>query len=496
MKKTENVSLKALLNFTEKQDTARKAAFKYKYLLYGGAMGGGKSYWLRWMLVLFLIKWARAGFDGVEVGLFCEDYPALKDRHLSKTAKEFPTWLGEFHSDHKQHGKAFILKKEYGGGIIKFRNLDDPSKYQSAEFAAIAVDELTKNVFETFEDLRNRLRWVGIRDVHFISGTNPGGIGHAWVKRYWLDRDFPDDEGEREQFYYIPAFASDNPHISSEYLKTLESLSPEKRRAFLEGDWDIFKGQYFTEWRRQIHVCEPFNIPESWKLYIWGDYGYAAPACVHWAAISPEDVAYVYRELYVTEHTYSALTDAIIAATPANELRRLMYWVFDPAIWAKTGHAQSDAEVALSGQEIMRARYHQVMRELNKDLPAEALKYPTQLVMKKGNNDRINGWNAFREYLKPVLDQNGDVRAKIQYFPICTNAIRTIPSLVYDEHRVEDLDSDGEDHAADCDRYGIMDRPQPAISQKRIEDKYFEMRMRAKKLKRRGGKRPKLPNFN
>ena len=136
-----SITWDALAHFTERQKEAERAVEKYKYILFGGAMGGGKSYWLRWMLVRLLMQFAKEGKRGVRVGLFCEDYPALQDRHLSKVKTEFPTYLGTFNT----HDKEFTLAPCYGGGVICFRNLDDTSKYQSSEFAVIAVDELTKN---------------------------------------------------------------------------------------------------------------------------------------------------------------------------------------------------------------------------------------------------------------------------------------------------------------------------------------------------------------
>lgn len=472
------IKLSELTNFSEKQRYADKECLKYKYFLYGGAMGGGKSYWLRWKLVKFLVKWAKDGHTGVEVGLFCEDYPALKDRQISKIAKEFPSWLGTFHADHKEHGKCYILSPDYGAGIIKFRNLDDPSKYQSAEFAAIAVDELTKNVYETFEDLRNRLRWTGIDDVHFIAGTNPGGIGHAWVKQYFLDRDFPEEESEAKEFGYVQALAQDNPHLSETYIAQLESLSPEKRRAFLEGDWDIFKGQYFTEWRKDIHVCEPFEIPTDWKLVLWGDYGYSKPSAVYWVAVSPEGKLYMYRELYSVGFTYKALTEEIIEMTPENELFRLHYAVFDPAIWQKKG----ENDQGISGAERMKSRWRELMKERNRTRPIDLPPLPQELTLKRGNNERVLGWNMLREYLKPYVEED-IVTAKLQVFPQCKDYIRTLPALVYDKNKVEDVDTDGEDHGPDASRYGVMDRPVPHESRNVAEERRFALRMKQKKIK-------------
>jgi len=444
MIETETIKFSELVKWTDKQKEASQAVKQFKYILYGGAMGGGKSYWLRWELVKRLLYYyAKYSFRGVVVGLFCEDYPALKDRHLSKIKYELPDWLGTFNTqDHN-----FVLNKDYGEGVLAFRNLDDPSKYQSSEFATEGVDELTKNKKDNFDFLRTRLRWPGIPtfDCKFLAGTNPGGIGHEWVKKLWIDKDFDDSEQERELFTFIQAKAVDNPHLDQGYYKSLESLPMDLKRAFLEGDWDIFKGQYFKEWRRELHVVEPFELPMGGKRFISIDYGFAKPASVGWYYLNKEGISYRYRELYETELTYSALTKMIISMTPDNEL--IDYWVADPSIWAKKG------ETELSGAEIMEQTYGEKMATSD---PFRTIKPALRLL--KGNNDRINGWRVVREYLKPMLMQ-GRTIAKLQVFSTCTNFIRTFPSLVYDPIRVEDLDSDGEDHAADELRYGIMSKP-------------------------------------
>lgn len=422
---------------TPKQKEGFELLKKFKFILYGGAMGGGKSYWLRWALLVLLLKYfAKYKLRGVRVGLFCEDYPSLKDRHLSKIQYEFPEWIGDFNkSDHE-----FVLKPKFGSGAICFRNLDDPSKYQSSEFAAEAVDELTKNPKEVFDFLRTRLRWPGIptEDTKFIAGTNPGGIGHGWVKKLWIDKEFDENEQEKETFAFLPAKAQDNPHLDKNYYKTLESLPIDLRRAFVEGDWDIFKGQYFKEWRKEIHVRDPFELPKHWKRIVCIDYGYAKPAAVYWLAVDSDGFIYIYRELYETELTYSALTKTIISMTTDEE--DISYWVGDPSIWAKKGDSE------LSGAEIIEQTYREKTKK--------------DLMFLKGNNDRINGWRVFREYLKLTLREEKKT-AKLQVFSTCENLIRTVPALVYSPIKVEDLDTDGEDHAADSVRYGLMTKPTP-----------------------------------
>ena len=224
-----------LAKFFPKQVEALEATKRFKFVLFGGSVGSGKSYWIRWSCVYWLIKYhIKYGLKGVRAGLFCEDYPALNDRHLTKIKFEFPDWLGRYN----QQRNEFTLVDALGGGIIAFRNLDDPSKYLSVEFAVIAIDEVNRNPKTTFDMLRSRHRWPGIKDTKFIAGCNP--LGEAWVKNMWVKRLFPPDEKEQYEFVYVPALPTDNPHLPKEYYTSLESLPEVQRKAYLEGNWDAF----------------------------------------------------------------------------------------------------------------------------------------------------------------------------------------------------------------------------------------------------------------
>jgi hypothetical protein len=231
----EIVKFSDLTKFFPKQKEALDASKRFKFVLFGGSVGSGKSYWLRWSCIYWLIKYhAKYGIKGVRAGLFCEDYPSLNDRHLTKVKFEFPSWLGKFNEAKKE----FTLAPEYGSGILAFRNLDEPEKYLSVEFAIMAIDEVNRNPKTTFDMLRSRHRWPGIKDVKFLAGCNP--LGEAWVKNMWVKRMFPPDEKEQYEFVYIPALPTDNPHLPPEYYKSLESLPDVQRRAYLEGQWDAF----------------------------------------------------------------------------------------------------------------------------------------------------------------------------------------------------------------------------------------------------------------
>lgn len=231
----DKIKFSELAKFLPKQKDAQEASKRFKFVLYGGSLGSGKSYWLRWMMVYWLMKlYSKYNIKGIRAGLFCEDYPSLNDRHLSKVKYEFPSWLGRYNEAKHE----FTLASEYGSGVIAFRNLDDPEKYLSVEFAIMGVDEVNRNPVSTFRELRKRLRWAGIKDVKFLAACNPRG--EAWVKNMWVKRMFPPEENEQYEFVFVPALPSDNPNLDASYWKSLESLPPAERKAFLEGDWDSF----------------------------------------------------------------------------------------------------------------------------------------------------------------------------------------------------------------------------------------------------------------
>lgn len=232
---SDEVKFSELSGFFPKQMEALLASKRFKFTLFGGSVGSGKSRWLRWSCIYWLMEfYATYGIKGIRAGLFCEDYPSLNDRHLSKVKFEFPDWLGKFNEAKHE----FTLAPEYGSGIIAFRNLDDPAKYLSVEFAVIAIDEINRNPKTTFDMLRSRHRWPGIKNVKFIAGCNP--LGEAWVKNMWVKRVFPPEESEQYEFVFVPALPTDNPHLPKEYYKSLESLPENQRKAYLEGNWDAF----------------------------------------------------------------------------------------------------------------------------------------------------------------------------------------------------------------------------------------------------------------
>lgn len=419
------ISLRGLINPSPRQDEFLKSSDQYKYLLYGGAKGGGKSHILRWGLIRKLTKWAKAGFRGVRVGLFCEDYPSLKDRQITKIEKEFPKWLGTL-SESNIEGMSFKLAPQFGSGVIALRNLDDVSKYASSEFAIAAVDELTKNKREVFDQLRSIIRWPGIEQTGFWGGTNPGEIGHLWVKKLWIDRQFNLEDPPKEQFRFIKSLPSDNPHNAKSYLEELMKLPERLRKAYYDGNWDVFEGQYFTEWDKDRHVVNPFPIPWSFKRFRAYDHGRKNPACCKWYALDYDGRLWVYKELYVAGLNVDQIATEINRMSAGETYE---YSVADPAIFANIGFVDK-----YGGQTIGET----FARNGIMFIPA--------------SNRRVDGWNLMHQYLSWTETSP----PKLLYFKTCFDSIRTIPALVHDENRPEDLDTKGEDHAADPDRYMLM----------------------------------------
>lgn len=226
-----SIRFSELCHFTDMQWRATETADAHRYTLFGGSRGPGKSFWLRWYLLRFvLVHHAQTGRP-VDVMLACEDYPSLIGRQVTKIETEFPSVLGELRSSGTK-GFGFHLRN---GSSILLRNLDDPSKYQSAEFAAIGVDELTRNSERTFNILRGSLRWPGIDASRFVAASNPEA---NWVRDYWIERRFPDElQPMADEFAFVAALPGDNPYLPESYWSELNTLTGALRAAWMQGDW-------------------------------------------------------------------------------------------------------------------------------------------------------------------------------------------------------------------------------------------------------------------
>lgn len=465
----DTVKFSELVNFSEKQMEATRVADVHKFFLYGGAMGGGKSYWLRWYMLRWLIKtYKETGLKNVVGGLFCEDYPTLKDRQISKLAMEVPEWMGQLKED-KVFALCLRLDPSLGGGVLALRNLDDPSKYKSSEFGIIGIDELTKDPYSVFKDLRNRIRWPGLPRGKFVAGTNPGDIGHEWVKRYFIDKKYPKEEKEGHEFAYVPARATDNPYLSPEYVLTLESMDENERKMYLEGSWDVFEGQYFVMFNRDKHVVPVIprdSLPAHWPNFRSIDVsGRNGITSCHWYTLDGDGNVWVYREYYVTGKDNDEHAENIWYMShmqfPNGEWgpdEGYRYTVMDSAAWSKMGLPETTMEV-----------YYRKWEELDKK---HAVVSSSTLV--PSDKNREFGWDIVNSYLR----HTPEVPTKLKIMDNCPNIIRTFPLLMRDEKNAMDVDTTGEDHAQDDLRYFLQTlRGQKADRVKsRLERRLEEMK--------------------
>ena len=412
-----------------------------RYRFYGGAAGGGKTEALFQEGLAQILEAEGKGIVANGI-IFRRSFPELERTHIRKFVEQVPQELGTYNGS--RHVATFRGGSSWEFGYCKDEG--DIKNYLSAEYDFILIDELTQFTEYMYKMLMTRLR-TSKRGIYpnFCGASNPGGVGHGWVKRLWIEKRYLKGEGYKEEdFEFIPASVYDNKflcNVDPDYVRRLEAL-PEKLRAiYLDGNWGVFEGQFFTEWDEGKHTIKPFEIPSNWKKWIAGDYGYRAPSAIYWLAESPEGNLFVYRELYQAGLTASDLALKILELTPDSE--QISQVLFDPACWNKV-YDKSIADVFMENQ----------------------------LFCVRANNNRIAGANLFREKMKIRKDGLGE-HPTLQIFTTCENAIRTIPNLVHAANRPEDVDTEGEDHAYDAIRYGIM-----GTTLKPEEEKEFDVEIK------------------
>ncbi len=298
-----------MCKFTPKQWEATEQADVFRFFLFGGRRGPGKSYWIRWYCLRRLLMWAARGFRNVRVGLFSEDFPTLRLRQVSKISQEFPPWLGRVKGS-LTDGYGFFLRPEFGGGVISFFNLDDVHKYRGVEMAGLAVEEITMNrefadsEMPLFDVLRGSMRWPGIEDNFFISASNPNGVGQSWVRRLWIEKSFTEHwrhlVGMESQFGFLPGGPADNPHLPRAFHYMLDTLPEKLRRAWRDGDWYVsFEGVVFPEFTQENLATFDYDpaLPVEWAV----DDGYSDPRAILFIQKQGTRVL-VFDELYHTKH--------------------------------------------------------------------------------------------------------------------------------------------------------------------------------------------------
>ena len=404
---------------------------KKKYVGYGGARGGGKSWALRKKVILLC-----GGYAGIRILLIRRTLQDLRENHTIPLKNEL-NGITTYNDDEK----AFYFPNGSRLKLGYFDNeLSDAQQYQGQEYDIICMDEGTQFSEYQFNILKACLR--GGKPLHpkrFYITCNPGGIGHAWVKRLFIDHIFRNNE-KSEDYEFIPAKVYDNVWLmkyNPDYVDQLLSIPDENlRKAWLNGEWDTFSGQYFTEFDKNVHVCRPFAIPTNWYRYYANDYGLDALAGL-WIAMSPNGVAYVYREIFKGKDVKEA--DASTGLNVSEAAQRIKALETDGIeIFSRLAPPDLFARRSTDGLS-----------------PVEMFAN-NGIYFTKASNERINGWMALKEWLRVV---NG--KSNLQIFDNCINLIRCIPLMQYNAKDGNDASTEPHEisHLPDALRYWAVSRP-------------------------------------
>lgn len=406
----------------EKQ--AQFYASRSLYTAYGGARGGGKSHAVRIKAICGALNWEK-----IKILIVRRTYPDLENSIITPLVRALPEGIASYNST--QHTLRFI-----NGSTIKFGHFQRHSgagEYQGQEYDWIFIDEATQFSEDEFRILGGCLRGATQIPKRMYITCNPGGIGHQWVKRLFIDRRFrrsenPEEDENPEDYRFIPATVEDNEVLlkhSPQYLKMLSALPENIRRAHRYGDWDALGGAYFPEFERGVHTCAPFAIPERWVRYRAFDYGLDMLAC-YWIAVDYEGKAWVYRELKKSGLIVSEAAELIRSMTLPQE--QIAATFAPPDMWStQKDTGKTMAEVfTINAVPLLRA-----------------------------NNNRVQGWLQVKEYLR---------QPKLVIFDDCRGLIEDMQAIQADENNPNDCAKQPHEvtHSCDAIRYFCQSRSLPA----------------------------------
>jgi phage terminase large subunit len=401
-----------------------------RYIAFGGARGGGKSWAARTKMMLLALNYA-----GIQILLLRRTLKELRANHIIPLME-----LLHDVATYKSQEKEFIFANGSRITLGYCQAESDVLQYQGQAYDVVFMEEATQFSEFQFQSLTESNRSSGICKEKFSPRMyftmNPGGVGHVWVKRLFIDRNYRNQE-QADDYDFIPSKVYDNKFLmenSPEYVRTLENLPEDRRKAMLDGDWDVFDGQYFSEFSRDIHVITPFEIPKNWNKYLSIDYGLDMLAC-YVCAIDEHGNAYIYKEIYESNLIISAAAQKIKSVV--DESLTCLY--APPDLYNRR---QDTGKSAI-------------------DIFAEH-----ELFFVKASNDRVQGWYNVKEWLR-VYDTK-DIQTgkkikdtKLKIFANCTNLIRCLPQLQYSDKNPNDVASEPHEitHAPDALRYLLADRP-------------------------------------
>lgn len=475
------------IDFTARQSQAIQS--QATEILYGGAAGGGKSFFIRALAIILC-----GLIPGLNVYIFRRIREDLIKNHMEGPSS-FPVMLGLL----VLSGHAKIVEDEirfWNGSKIFLCHCKDEKdrfKYLGAEIHVLLIDELTMFTERIYRFLRSRCRAPGVvipqwaiaffRDKFGVNlvekiplilcGSNPGGVGHQWVKAGWIDRLKPleirqmsNKEGGMLR-QYVPALLEDNPYIDAEeYSGKLEGMgSAELVKAYRFGVWDIVAGAFFDNWRTDLHVIPAITPPKDWTRFRSMDWGSFRPFSIGWWVIVNEDT-------WLSDlcKGYAGKDRKI----PRGALIRYREWYGCQK--DEEGNSIPNAGLKLDAEDVAKGiKSREAGESIDETLsvcdPSMFQQnggpsiYERMATVKGGgprfrpaDNSRIPGWQQLRARL------NGEDGTPLIYVTeVCRDSIRTVPSVQHDDNRPEDIDTDSEDHACDDWRYGCMARPMSRV---------------------------------
>ena len=389
-----------------------------RYTAYGGARGGGKSWALRRKLVGLCLRYPR-----IRCLLIRRSYAELKSNHVQPLLLEY----GELLS-YRESEKRLYFPNGSTVTLGYCSSVRDCLRYQGQEYDIIAIDEATQLSEYQFSIFKACLRGVENVPRRMYLTCNPGGIGHAWVKRLFIDRAFRSDEDPGD-YRFISARVYDNPVLMSadpDYVRQLESLPQKLRDAWLLGRWDVFEGQFLPEFDPARHTLSPLEIPRELHHFVAFDYGFDMLAALL-LGVDARGNLFVLREVCLPDLTLREAGEAVAALCRGSNAE---YAVASPDLWNRR------QDTGRSGFEVMQS-------------------VPGMPPMTAADNRRVPGWRILREYLNTESDS-----PSLFISQSCQELIRCLPALLCDATRPEDASDEPHSvtHAPEALRYAVMSR--------------------------------------
>lgn len=402
-----------------------------KYVAFGGARGGGKSWAVREKAKRLALKWA-----GIKILIIRKTYTDLRENHILPLRAQLSIDVAVY----KEMDKAFCFCNGSRISCSYFANDNDALKYQGQEYDVIFLEEATQFTELVFNVLKACLRGANDFPKRMYLTCNPDGVGFLWVKRLFVSREY--NEGENpDDFMFIQSLVDDNMALmmkNPDYVKQLDTLPDGMRERWRYGSWDVAEGQYFSEFRRDKHVCDPFEIPKEWRRYISIDYGLDMLAA-YWIAVDNGNRCYVYREFCSPDLPIYAAARMILENTCEDE--NVYAVLAPPDLWNRSQETGKSKALLFS---------------------------EAGLELTVSNNDREAGWLAIKELLADGADG-----PRIQIFSTCPQLIKHLPELMRDTKRPTDVMNEPHEitHSPDSLRYFAIYwvSPASAPAQRRVK---------------------------